>query len=278
MKSITVEAAIKRGKWLCLFLPLIFFAIPMLAGVCLMKYYDDNFLFLVAGFVAAILFSFLIWGFTSVRWKIWAYTHVRNVHELQRRAINEKLIWNDGNFFNRFEIKSAEQRIALKKLEARFEEADELHDDVTVANASYFYISKKSMYIKLVLGIAALGFGIYLYFNANSPKEKFLVYAAPVVAVMLIYQGYKGLRNKKPILILDEEGIRLQERGLMPWEDVYDVDVFVKDKEDILSFNHNGETIDVKLEDIDVKAAELRRLVETYRARHLKNASGIYEA
>lgn len=33
MKSITVEAAITRGKWLCLFWPLIFFATPMAAGI-----------------------------------------------------------------------------------------------------------------------------------------------------------------------------------------------------------------------------------------------------
>ena len=185
-----------------------------------MKYYDDNFLFLVAGFIAAIIFSFLIWGFTSVQWKIWAYTHVRNIHELQRRAVNENLIWKDSSFFNRFEIKSADQRIALKKLEARFDEPDELHDDVNVANSSYFYISKKKMYIKLVAGILVLAFGVYLYFNAHTPKEKFIVYAAPVVATLLIFQAYKGFTNKKPILILDEEGIRLQKRGLMPWQDI----------------------------------------------------------
>ena len=201
MKNITVDKAITRGKWLCLFWPLIFFAAPMAAGVFLMKYYDDNFLFLVAGFIAAIIFSFLIWGFTSVQWKIWAYTHVRNIHELQRRAVNENLIWKDSSFFNRFEIKSADQRIALKKLEARFDEPDELHDDVNVANSSYFYISKKKMYIKLVAGILVLAFGVYLYFNAHTPKEKFIVYAAPVVATLLIFQAYKGFTNKKPILI-----------------------------------------------------------------------------
>nr|WP_322625776.1 hypothetical protein [uncultured Flavobacterium sp.] len=57
----------------------------------------------------------------------------------------------------------------------------------------------------------------------------------------------------------------------------FNIDVLVKDKENVLSFNYNGETIDLELEDIDVKASELRRLVETYRARHLKNISGIYE-
>ena len=32
MKNITVDKAITRGKWLCLFWPLIFFAAPMAAG------------------------------------------------------------------------------------------------------------------------------------------------------------------------------------------------------------------------------------------------------
>lgn len=278
MKNVSVDEAMKKGKWLCVFWPLISFILPIIIGVFLKEYYAESYILPIAGFITGLVLSFFIWGITSVRWKIWAYTHVRNIHELHRRAVNEKLIWNHGSFFNRFEIKSTAQPMALERLETRFDEPEEFYDDVTVPHSSYFYISKTTMYLKLGGGILAFGFGIYLYFNAETTKEKLIVYAAPAVAVMLIYQAYKGLSNKKPVLVLDEEGVRLQKKGLMLWEDIYNIDVLIKDKEQVLSFYYNGEVIELKLEDVDVKAAELRKLIETYRARHLKNMPTTYEA
>ena len=55
-------------------------------------------------FLIGFVLAWLIWSFMITKWRIWAFENVRNVHELKKRAIQEKLIWNEGNIFEKTEI------------------------------------------------------------------------------------------------------------------------------------------------------------------------------
>ena len=49
-----------------------------------------------------------MWSREVPKWRIWALRNVDNWPELERRAIEGKLIWPRGNIFEKTEIKTAE--------------------------------------------------------------------------------------------------------------------------------------------------------------------------
>ena len=70
----------------------------------------------IAFFIGFVL-AWFIWSFMITKWRIWAFDNVRNVHELKKRAIREKLIWNEGSIFEKTEIRRSEDKIKLKKID-----------------------------------------------------------------------------------------------------------------------------------------------------------------
>lgn len=58
------------------------------------------------GFILAFGFAWLMWSIMITKWRLWAFDNVRNVHELKKRAIQEKLIWADNSILKRrkFEV------------------------------------------------------------------------------------------------------------------------------------------------------------------------------
>lgn len=62
------------------------------------------------GLILGFVLSWLWWSFKIAKWRVWAFENVRNVHELKKRAIQERLIWPDGHFFEKTEIWSAADR------------------------------------------------------------------------------------------------------------------------------------------------------------------------
>lgn len=91
------------GLLVSLFLAAILAAHPTLPTVPLIA---SIVLFAVGGWVAAWSW----WSWQVPKWRIWALRNVTDWLELKRRAVEDKLIWPDGHFFEKTEIKSAEQR------------------------------------------------------------------------------------------------------------------------------------------------------------------------
>lgn len=264
--NVTVDQAIARGRKLCVFVPAFFFFTPLLSGLTAFYFDRTAWYFIAAGVVIGILFSWLSWSFTVVRWKIWAYTNVRNVHELTKRAVESQIMWPEGNFFNRTEIKSQEQRYQLEQLKQRFIERDVFNDDANVPLETYVYISKRQMYFKVVLGITMVAFGIYLYTGAETPKEKLFTYVSPVAGVYFLYQAIKGLRNVKPVLVLSDEGIR-QGSLLKTWGEISGERVVVRHKEEVLEYDHDEGSESFEIENLAISTSELRNVLKIYRGR-----------
>ncbi len=69
---------------------------------------------MAGGFIAAWLW----WSWSVPRWRLWAYQRVDNIAELKRAAVVARLVWPDGHFFERTELKSARHAAREKALEA----------------------------------------------------------------------------------------------------------------------------------------------------------------
>ncbi|WP_222597233.1 hypothetical protein [Chitinophaga pinensis] len=76
------------------------------------------------GILVSFVLAWLYWSVMITKWRLWAFENVRNVHELKKRAIQEKLIWPNKHFFEKTEIRSAAQQAKWESLQHRFSQAD----------------------------------------------------------------------------------------------------------------------------------------------------------
>ena len=140
--NISVDTAIEKAKRTILYPSLgILIGIPLI--LCILAELDiiQSWLVLI-GFICSTLISILFWSFTITNWKIWAYENVRNLHELKRRAIQEKLTYEDDSFYLKLEFKSQRQKEKLKYLEKRFENKDLFSDDNEIPTETIISFSK----------------------------------------------------------------------------------------------------------------------------------------
>jgi hypothetical protein len=110
--------AIQSGLWVVCIILMAYTSTPVWIGV-------------VIG-VLAFVFAWLYWSFAITRWRLWAFEHVRNVHQLKERAIAKKLLWPDGNIFEKTEIRTAVQRKKWENLKAKFDIEDIVLDPLDI--------------------------------------------------------------------------------------------------------------------------------------------------
>ncbi|GAA0213506.1 hypothetical protein [Brevundimonas nasdae] len=96
------------------------FGVPLLAfATTLLLGFDGQTAVPVAGlvFLASWPLAWLTWSLLIVRWRVWAYERVDDLAELKMRAVAAGLIWRDGHFFERTEIRTEHQRKRIRELE-----------------------------------------------------------------------------------------------------------------------------------------------------------------
>jgi hypothetical protein len=99
-ETVTVDEAIAKAQR-TINLPVILFIIGGIGGtVYVASQKILPYWVIPIGIVLAIGLGWLYWSFMIPKWKVWAFENVRNVHELQKRAVREKLIWAEGSFWN----------------------------------------------------------------------------------------------------------------------------------------------------------------------------------
>jgi hypothetical protein len=264
--TVTVDQAIQRGQLLCNMPTILFLAGPGI--LCLYLKLDTP--YTIAAFAAGFISAWLYWGLIITYWRLWAFERVKNIPELKKAAIEAKLIWPDGHFFEKTEIRSKAQRNRLRLLENKLV-VDKYTDDPKVPDTTILYFSKSNARLELIGGIACLAFAVFLYLTANTPKARFFAYIAPLLGVWYIYKGIKKLRDTNPQLVLSDKGIETKEKGSIDWEDIYDEKIIVRRNESILSYYHSGGEIDIEVDKIDISVKDLKHLLKVYRGRYEQN-------
>lgn len=119
---------------------------------------------------------------------------MRNVHELKKRAIQEKLIWNDGNIFEKTEIRSTEDK---SKLEKKFEQEDEYREDYFLPPKTEIHYSKTYSYIELGISILIIGVGIYFFSNGDT-KQNVLGAIMTGIGLFSTIKEFRKILDRKP--------------------------------------------------------------------------------
>ena len=71
----------------------------------------------VVGLAAGFVLAWLWWTLAVPRWRVWAYERVGDIGELKQQAVMGGLLWPDGSFFERTEIRSPAQKRRIAELE-----------------------------------------------------------------------------------------------------------------------------------------------------------------
>lgn len=219
---------------------------------------------LPAGFVLGWLYR----SFMITKWRLWAFGHVRNVHELKKRAIQERLIRKDGSLFEKTEIRTARDRARLAALQAKFDREDLFHDDLTVPHETVIRYAKGKNFFQMAVMIACTGFGLYLFAATDNYLEALMVTA---IGTFCGYQEFTEATNDKPQIILNDKGIRTVSTPFYAWKDIYSEKAIRerrrKHTRSYLTYGYPGGVEKLLIDDYDTDHQALNKLLTVYRGR-----------
>lgn len=273
-QEISVNKAIKRGH-LIVNIPVFICII----GIPALSFYLSNQNLIPKwgigiGFVLGFVIAWLVWSFMVTKWRIWAFENVRNVHELKKRAIQEKLIWNDGNIFEKTEIRNSEDKSRLKKLEKKFEQEDEYREDHSLPLKMEIHYSKAYNYVELGVSILIIGVGIYFFTKADI-KQYIL---GAIISGIGLYSTIKEFRkalDTKPKIIIDSRGIQTKNVEFKNWSSIKSEEViqegYGKSAKSYLIYFYDEEEFEkIEIDSLNVTHRELENIIRTYRIRNNK--------
>lgn len=280
--TLRAEQAIARGSWL-VNIPAIFIFIGAIWLIVTLDLNYPLYVLIPVGFLFALSLTWLYWSFAIVQWKLWAYPLVDDIVALKEQAIKANLIYSDGHFFNRTELKSAEQALRLKSIEenARQQLAEfGLQDDSKIGEATTIYYNSFSIYLGFLFGVLFVLGGLYLWYDddVTSGKGALLKYIAIPVGVYMLYDAFKKFKRKKnPVLVFTEEGLYFYQEGEhhFLWQSLWKFDIVRRNKTDFLEIGASGGQYEIEL-DLSENASQLSYLYRIYQARHKKKFPDLY--
>lgn len=266
-ETVTVEDAIKKGHKMLTYPANL---ISIINGVIFL-FLVINTLVSIYLFLFGLFFGFVLgrlyWLIRVPQWKIWAFENVRNVHELKKRAIRERLIYHDGTTEEKFEYWTARTKQKWKNLERKFEQEDLFIDDPTIPSETIIYYSKQKNFIQMVLMISFVGFGIYIIIT----MDNFMGYFPLLIGIYFGYTKYKKATNREPQITLNEKGIKTISTDFYDWSEIASEEVILKDGQKhaqyYLVYNYPGGVERLKINEYDTNQYTLNKLLVLYRGR-----------
>ncbi len=266
--SISVEKAIRRGKWLVVYSTIFIIAIVFLMSWCLAKFDFIQDWLAAVGMFCAFLIGYLYRSVVSFKWRIWAFENVRNVHELKRKAILERLMIEDGNFFERMELKTRAEKEKWESLQAKFEHSDEFNDDLSIPIETRIYYSVKSN----IFYSAVFIFGsTYVMLFWENYLLSIILFSVGIFFAFLVFKrfGEKGV-----LILINASGIKVRNQFYF-WGNIKNENVITVIEIDAslnyLVFDSGKDHEEIELSDLKIDRSTLLNLLIIYRARFEKN-------
>jgi|688.fasta_scaffold109392_3 hypothetical protein len=219
------------------------------------------------GYLAGFSLPLLYWCFAVTKWKLWAFENVRNVHELKRRAIQEKIIREDNSFYERLEIRNFDENEKWKSLKNKFNIEDIFQDDSTIPYETKIYFSKKKNYVELVFFLISLFIPIMIF------SGKSYIYGSIwlIGIIFLISKSVKNIANNSPQIIINNTGIQIDSSNFNEWKEIVDDQVIKVGKSSCLIYSHSKGSVKLNIDDFDISGRKLNKLLIIYKGRSEKN-------
>ncbi len=273
-ETVTVNEAIKRGNRMINYPVMIIMFAPISGSLYLHNHLNFPMWLTSVTFFAGFIVAWAYWSFMITKWRLWAFNNVRNVHELKRKAIEAKLIWKDGSFWEKTEIRTKADKEKLKLIEDKFNRPDVYVDDYLIPSETLIYYSKGKTYFETGLGLCFLFGGIYL----------FVFYSRIVGALSILfggytaYKGYQKTADTEPQIIIGDKGIQTINAPFCAWAGIEYEEVVGEreDKATVYYFTYNysgGHGEKLKITDYNITKSQLENLLHVYRTRSEKRKS-----
>ena len=275
MENLTVDKAIQKGHQWVNYPVAAILIIGIAFSVLLVGILKSGFGFLI-GFAATFALAWLWWSFMITKWRIWAFENCRNVHELRRRAVNEKLIWPEGSIFEKTEIRNFEQKKKLKSLNKKFQMKDEpeiIFDDGSVPYETKIYYSKISKAILWVFGIGLCGSGLYLATDGN-----LFGYIVILISIFFLYDAYKKTSIREAYVTLNSKGIQTLNTAFIEWKYIEFIEIkrrgYGKHSKWYLLVDfkkndgHGNWGDELEINDLSVSPKKMGKLIRLYQQRN----------
>lgn len=269
---VTVDTAIKKGRIQLYWLPVCLCFIGFIS-LCVFEDIDAQGSFwlracVIAGYICTFVLPAFYYLLMLPRWRIWALSNVRNVHELKQRANLSHLYPESHSFVWRLAIKSARQVAILEELQHKFNEPDVFSDDHAIPFQTEYFISKSNKLFFLIFAIASLIAAIIFLEESN-------VFAGLIVMLGAIFSGVIWLRLYKQnslVLTISNDGIITNQYGTHLWSNIRNEHIFRDDSSDgsyyALSYVVNNQHIEISLQMLSNSAClDLDHALRIYRGR-----------
>ena len=272
---VTVDEAIERGHRMITYPVVGIMLGPTGLGIYLALAQRVPPWIMAAGFVLGCGLGWLYWSVMITRWRLWAFGHVRNVHELKKRAVQEGLIQADGSLVEKTEIRTARDKEELAALRVKFDRADVFQDDVTVPRETVIGYAKGKNFFEMAVMLVCLGMGLYLFATADRyPAAIFLT----IIGAYFGYREFRQATNDEPQIILSDKGIRTVSTPFYAWKDIRNEEAIRegsgKSTRFYLSYGHPEGLEKLQIDDYDTDQRALNKLLTLYRGRsENRNAS-----
>jgi hypothetical protein len=215
--------------------------------------------------------SWLWWSIKITKWRIWAFENVRNVHELQKRAIQEKLIWSENSLLSKTEIRSKIDNERLNLLKTKFEKEDLFEDDLSTPHETIIYYSKEGNYIEMVIMLLLMGFGIYLLIQTDN---YIIGTIFSILGAYFSINEYRQATDTNPQIIINDKGIWTISTEFYEWSDIENEEVINNGLSNnnycYLFYEHPNGMEFLQIEDFETDQRSLNKLLIVYRGRNKK--------
>ena len=267
---VTVNDAIKRGKYLLTYPTLAIVLICIFAPLVLSMNGFCPPWFMIFGLIFSVVPSWIWWSFMVVKWKVWAFSNVRNVHELKRKAIKENLIWPDESSFAKTEVWNQTEKEKWSEIQIKFNKDDVFEDDFNVPNESIIYYSRSKNLMELIIMAALVVGGFYFLY-----EESYIMAAVLIgVGTWGVFKEYKEYSNTNPQITINDKGIETAFCEFVPWNHIRNEQVEREGSGKHIKFKLTYEAYDelqeVYIDEYDTNEASLEHLLQVYRVRFQK--------
>lgn len=169
------------------------------------------------------LFAFLIgtaaawlyWSYAVVKWRIRVFTNVDDIHELERKAIRQLLIYPRGHRFERLVFATEKEKEQLTGITRRLNVPPVVIDDPDVPRQTIFRHSLTDSAAEVVIGLIGIALGLTAFAVPDQyPTGVIFIIASALVA----WAGYAKVEDRSPQITVDDTGIRVRKHMLYSWE------------------------------------------------------------
>lgn len=268
MYTVTVDKALAKGRKMVTNPASIIFCVTSVSPFIMSFWYELPAWAYGASFALGAILAWLYWSVFTTKWRVWAFSNVRNIHELQKRAISAQIIWPKGSFFEKTEIRSKSDKARLNELELRFLKPDIFIDDLSLPNETLIYFSKITNMLEMAVALFAACIGIFLIIS----NQYILGGVITIGGIWYSVKEYKQLVSSKPQIIISDRGLQTSSaKKFYNWNEIYSIDIEKQKSRNnttyYLTYNCPEGAVEIKLDDLKINPTRLESMLYLYKAR-----------